>query len=54
MTMATHKGKHLTGSGLQFQRFNPLLSWQKKALQRAGTYGAGEVLHVDLQAAAGD
>ena len=37
----SHKGKHLIGAGLQFQRFSPLLSWQE-AWQHAGRHGAGE------------
>jgi hypothetical protein len=31
-----YKGRYLTGAGLQFQRFSPLLSWQ-----HAGRHGTG-------------
>jgi hypothetical protein len=37
----SYKGKHLTGVGLQFQRFSSLLSWWE-AWQHAGRHGAGE------------
>jgi hypothetical protein len=44
MTTATViKEKHLTGTGLQFQKISPLLSWQE-AWQDAGICGAGEEL----------
>jgi hypothetical protein len=36
----SYKGKHFTGAGFQFQRFNPLSSCQK-ARQHAGRHGAG-------------
>ena len=35
----SHKG-HLTGTGLQFQGFSPLSSWQE-AWQHPGRHGAG-------------
>ena len=35
----SYKGKHLIGSGLQFQRFSPLLSWQE-VCQPTGQHGA--------------
>ena len=40
MTKAIHKGKHLFGDGLQFQRFSPLQSWWE-AWQCAGRHGVG-------------
>ena len=36
-----YKGKHLTGTGLQFQRFSSLSSWQE-AWQHIGRHGARE------------
>jgi hypothetical protein len=33
----SYKGKHLIGTGLQFQRFSQFYDWQ-----HAGRYGAGE------------
>ena len=38
----SYKGKHLIGSGLQFQRFSPLSSWWG-AWQHTGKHGTGEV-----------
>ena len=38
-----YEGKHLTGSGLQCQRFSPLSPWQE-AWWHAGRRGAGEVV----------
>jgi hypothetical protein len=35
------KGGHLTGTGLQFQRFSPLSSWQE-AWQHSGRHGVIE------------
>ena len=35
------RGKHLTGSGLQFQRFHPLSSWLE-AWRHEGRHGDGE------------
>jgi len=37
-----YKGKHLTGAGLQFQRFSPSSSSWWEARQCAATHGAGE------------
>ena len=36
----SYKGKHFTGAALQFQRFNPLSSWQE-AWQHPGRQDAG-------------
>ena len=36
----SYKEKHLTGAGLQVQRFSPLLSWWE-ACQNPGILGAG-------------
>jgi hypothetical protein len=36
----SYKGQHLIGASFQFQRFNPLSSWQE-AWQHAGRHGAG-------------
>ena len=48
----SYKG-HLIGAGLQFQRFNPLSSWQE-AWQHPGRCGAGgakRVLYLDSKIA---
>jgi hypothetical protein len=55
MTKATlNKGKHLIGSGLQFQRFSPLSSWWE--IWQADVLLEKElrVLHLYPQAAEGD
>jgi hypothetical protein len=39
----SYKGKHLIGTGLQVQRFSPLLIWWE-AWQYTGRHGAGEGL----------
>ena len=49
----THKGKHLTGAGLQVPRFGPLSLWQE-AWQCAGRHVLEKelrVLQLDPQAA---
>jgi hypothetical protein len=50
----SYKGEHLTGAGLQVQRFGPLSSCQE-AWQLAGRHGVGRaelrVLHFDPKAA---
>jgi len=40
--MNSYKMKHLTGAGLQFQRFGPLSLWQEGWLH-TGRHGAGDV-----------
>ena len=57
----SYKGQHLTGAGLQFQRFSPLKLWQETHGREHGSVQAHmvpekelRVLHLDLQAAEGD
>jgi hypothetical protein len=45
-----YKGKHLIGTGLLFQRFSPLSSWQE-TWQHAGRHGAEGLLHSDQKVA---
>lgn len=53
MAITTHKGKHLIGDGLEFQRLSPLLSWQE-AWQQAGRHGAGEEAENSISGAEGN
>ena len=48
----SYKGKHLTGTDLQAQRFSPLLSWQE-AWCHAGRHSAGEVAESSSSVLAG-
>jgi hypothetical protein len=39
----SYRRKKLIGAGLQFQRFNPLSSWQE-AWQQVGEEGSGKIV----------